>query len=209
LTRTAGLGADRALSGFEEERGFGHNETDHLVPDYSRVLGHERSEIIAIADSILGLLSSRQQRDPEMRLKVALSYVQGLNPRKVGQIVDGRFVGGWLPPAIVVYRRGGDCDSKALLFVAIWQTWYQAESNRLPLLVMQVHNEGHLVVGVPVAPPQYLRTRETRIPTSPFEYTVCETTIPEPPGILPRAIDSVWVATGSPERRNFFFVRSE
>jgi hypothetical protein len=190
---------DDAKKRFCRERGFVMEpalaEVDlPLAPAYGLVTADHSMALGRFSDGVW-----RQMRgdtlpvpdSPSLRLKCILSLAESVVPDSVPRIMAGRFIDKWLPPVHVLVRGRGDCDSKTMLMVAIWERWYQDGDLGCRVFSFPCGDRHHMVFGSPVGPPAASRARY-RPPLSSISYVICDPTTTDEPGIIGTGCRNAW-----------------
>lgn len=164
-TRDADLGRKPLWS----RRGFMvavEDTTFDITPRYKEVLDSQRPLIRRVAraiDQSLERLHLDREATLRGRARLGLSYVQSridyrhLREWEPAGPVD-RYCAHWLPPLQMLMGTYGDCDSKAICFLALWREWYpdqsrEAGEHEAVYWTLNCDKESihHMVVGIPVA----------------------------------------------------------
>ena|GEM_PF-1184223 len=109
-------------------------------------------------------------------LDALLSFVQQIPSQPVPEEDNGRYTAGCRVPLRVLADDGGDCDSKAVLFAALWESVHN-----YPLVLVSVPD--HMLVGVTGC-----RSDGAHVVLDSIRYVLCEvcTRVPAPPGVISR-----------------------
>lgn len=128
---------EQALDEFMEKRGYFRLKKNKLSFDHARLVDDYADEMGPVATALAKGTSS----DREF-VERALSFVQSIPYEKKARGEDA----GYRRPMALLARNKGDCDGKAVLFLAI----LKAHDADLPVAVCYVRN--HMLVGVGLEP---------------------------------------------------------
>lgn len=111
---------------------------------YGKLVRASRASLKPLADEFLATSGSRSWKT---LLGTVVSFVQGIPVGEVEVEDAGRYTAGLAVPLRVLADNSGDCDSKAVLFAALW-----TNLSRYRLILVTV--PGHMIVGIAVPRPE-------------------------------------------------------
>ncbi len=144
---------------------------DKIGVDYGLIVEKNKPRLAHIVEEMLEMSRSKSLHDI---LDQMLSFIQevkyGLPPLSELNKLILEF---WVPPRVLVNNMG-DCDSKGIVFAALWTNF-----KKYPLLLIKIPN--HMFLGLAI--PSFL---EGGVTINGLKYTLFEVTGPEktPPGMI-------------------------
>lgn len=111
---------------------------------YRELVGASRADLKPLADELRATSGSRSWKT---LLGTVLSFVQEIPWTEIALEDTGRYTAGLAVPLRVLADNRGDCDSKAVLFAALWTN---LSKYRLILVTLP----GHMIVGAAVPRPE-------------------------------------------------------
>ena len=128
----------------KEMRGFLKSRRMIMTPqgiavDYRRIVRESRARLAPLAAEFKRICGADQKR----LLEAVLSFVQGIPSRPRPPVESERYTAGMAVPLRVLADDSGDCDSKAVLFAALWTSLCR---HRTVLITVREH----MLVGVAV-----------------------------------------------------------
>lgn len=115
-------------------------ERNTIRIDYAGVIAGAEQPL---ADCRRALAVAATEDSERQRLGVIIAFLQELR-YEVPQDPPGRKIGGLYPPTEVLVNDHGDCDSKSVVFAALWR--------HHPTAVLLIEVPGHMLVGVEARP---------------------------------------------------------
>jgi len=110
-----------------------------IAVDYRRIVRESRARLAPLAAEFKRICGADQKR----LLEAVLSFVQSIPSRPQPPVEGERYTAGLAVPLRVLADDSGDCDSKAVLFAALWTSLCR---RRTILITVQEH----MLVGVAV-----------------------------------------------------------
>jgi len=144
---------------------------DKVEVDYDFCVRKNRPRLRYIFDLMKRL---RHKLNIYQFLAVMLSFIQEMEYISLPLEENNKFIlEFWVPPKVLV-NNGGDCDSKAAAFAAIW-----TNLKSYPVVLIQIRR--HILIGVAVP-----SIGEAVVTIHGLRYTLCEVAGPDkiPPGLI-------------------------
>lgn len=140
VLHNAGVIQERAADEYRAEQGYMAFSEGTYGPDLPRFVVESRESVRPLANALAQGTRSRREF-----VERALAYVQTIPYSKIKITNDNQ--SGFRHPLAVIADNAGDCDSKAVLFLALIQARYP----ELPATLVYV--QGHVYVGLALSRP--------------------------------------------------------
>lgn len=130
------------------QKGFFRSVNQIVMPDYSSLISTSRP-LLGGLTSLVKKTKNDNSLSHRETIELIMSFCQdipyGIPPEKY----KGKITSGMFPPTQVLNNKWGDCDSKAMLFVATYLSIPKARS------IVLLESPGHLSVGIEGIPGPY------------------------------------------------------
>lgn len=127
--------------------------TRTIGPDYAAMVARSVADLGAVAEQLLEIADRAGLSSTRDRLRVFAGFVQTTTyeRQRVGGIADGAERFGVQMPLETAFSRAGDCDSSALLLVALLRAGRIAPAG---LMLVETEDAGHAMAAVAIPPSQ-------------------------------------------------------